>query len=773
VLEDGAGRIQRATRVQAAAALDEIYAAAEALELGAQVRQADTRFTLWAPTARAVALCLFSSAEGPASALHPMQRDAATGAWSLTLPSREQGRAYLYLVEVHQGGHGGHGLLRHKVTDPYALALTADSLRSVAADVSDPALAPAGWANTPRPKLPRDATDLSMYELHVRDFSLHDATVPTRLRGTYGAFAQAGSQGMRHLRALARAGLTDVHLLPAFDLATVPERGCVRPAVPDPRHTGPSSDAQARAVEAAAARDCFNWGYDPLHFNVPEGSYATDATDWRARILEFRQMVQALHRSGLRVGMDVVYNHMSAAGTDAKSVLDRIVPGYYHRLDAEGRIERSTCCDNTATEHRMMAKLMIDSAVLWVREYRIDSFRFDLMGHQPRAAMLRLQAAVDAAAGRHIHLIGEGWNFGEVKDGARFVQAAQGSLQGTGIATFSDRARDAVRGGGCCDSGPEVLQRQGWVSGLHHAPNAAARAAGLDSRDELARATDLVRAGLAGTLRDYRFTTHDGRDKTLAQIDYAGQAAGYVENHDNQTLFDILAMKLPQDTPRDERARVQVVALASTAFSQGLAYWHAGVEMLRSKSLDRNSYDSGDWFNRMDFSLRDNFFATGLPPGENRPMWPLMKPVLDNPLIKPGPREIRFTRDAFIDLLRIRASSILFRLPSAAEVQQRLRFPAMQGDAGAAIVGHLDGQGLQGAGFSELLYALNPEPRAITITLPTLRGRVLGLHPVHLAPGAADPRPRQAARWHAQRGELRLPPRTALVYVAPAARQGH
>ena len=790
VQEDAAGRVLRATRLQHAGVLDALYAPDDGTALGAHRRDGRSRFALWAPTARAVALCLHRRAEAPAAELHPMQRDADTGVWHASLARRLDGHAYTYLVDVHTPGLG---LVRHRVTDPYSLALTADSRRSVVVDLDAPALKPPGWDSTPRPPLPRAATDLSIYELHVRDFSRDDASVPPRLRGTYAAFAQRGSIGMRHLRALARAGLTDVHLLPVFDFATVPERGCVTPPARELQRAlerdGPASEGPQAAIAAVASRDCFNWGYDPLHFSAPEGSYATDAADPARRIVEFRQMVMGLHRAGLRVGMDVVYNHTSASGADAKSVLDRIVPGYYHRLDADGRVERSTCCDNTATEHRMMARLMIDSAVVWARDYRIDGFRFDLMGHQPRAAMEQLQRAVDAAAGRHLPLIGEGWNFGEVKDGARFVQASQLGLPGSGIATFSDRGRDAVRGGGCCDSGPEVLARQGWINGLFYDPNAHARAA-RPTREDLLRAADGVRVGLAGTLRDYVLETHDGTRRPLAAIDYAGQAAGYaaepgevvnyVENHDNPTLFDLDALKLPRGdaaTSREDRARVQVLALATTAFSQGIAYWHAGVELLRSKSLDRNSFDSGDWFNRLDWSARDNFFGSGLPPrGDNGAMWPLLKPVLEDASIKPGPREIRFTRDAFIDLLRIRASSRLFRLTNAQEVARRLRFhntgPQQQP---TAIVGHLDGRGLDSARFSELLYAINVDRQAVTLEIDALRGRHFALHPVHRAPAAADPRPAQASRWDAATGRLTLPPRTALVYVlepGAAAAQG-
>jgi pullulanase/glycogen debranching enzyme len=247
-----------------------------------------------------------------------------------------------------------------------------------------------------------------------------------------------------------------------------------------------------------------------------------------------------------------------------------------------------------------------------------------------------------------------------------------------------------------------------------------------------------------------------------------GEVVNYVENHDNLTLFDSNVFKLPPDTPSEERARVQLLALATTAFSQGIAYFHAGSELLRSKSLDRNSYDSGDWFNRLDWTLQDNFFATGLPPRpDNEASWPQMAPLLQAPGIKPRPEDIRFTRDATLDLLRIRSSTPLFTLPTAAEVQRRLRFLAAgPGQPTDVIVGHLDGRGLAGAGYRDVVYALNAAPAARSLSLPALRGRPLVLHPVHRAPGAADRRPAEQAQWDAASGTLRVPPRTALVYVA-------
>ncbi len=615
-------------------------------------------------------------------------------------------------------------------------------------------------------------TDAVIYELHVRDFSIGDRTVRPEFRGKYLAFTQDDSNGMRHLAALAAAGVTDVHLLPVYDFGSVPEAGCVTPSPAGP----PDGETQQAAVTAVRALDCFNWGYDPVHFTAPEGSYATDAADGATRIIEFRRVVQSLHRAGLRVGMDVVYNHTYAAGQDRWSVLDRIVPGYYHRLDAAGRVETSTCCPNTATEHRMMAKLMIDSAVTWARAYRIDSFRFDLMGHQPRAAMEELQRQVNAAVGRPVLLLGEGWNFGEVAGGARFVQASQLSLNGSGIATFSDRARDAIRGGGAGDDGFRQVQSQGYVNGLYYDRNADAPAD--VGRSDLMRAADLVRAGLAGSLRDYPMQAHDGRVLRLEQIPYgAGQPAGYVtspaevvnyvENHDNQTLYDLNAFKLPLGTSSADRARVQVLAAALNAFSQGIAYWHAGFELLRSKSMDRNSFDSGDWFNRVDWTGGDNFFGTGLPPApDNEKSWPLMRPRLADPRLKPSAPEIEWTRAAFLDLMRIRSSSTLFRLRSAADVHARLRFLNTGPDqVPVVIAAHLEGNDYPGAGFREIVYMVNVDLASHALTLAAERDKRYVLHPVHRAPGAADRRAAQESVYDPLTGRFTVPARTAVVFV--------
>jgi pullulanase-type alpha-1,6-glucosidase len=767
VQENDVGEVQNATTAQVAGALDDLYEkAAREDDLGVRVDGRAAKFKLWAPTAQDVTLCLYDTGTGQAVKAQRMQQEGSTGIWQATQGGGQPGRYYKYAVEVFVRGVG---LVRNLVTDPYSVSLTTDSKRSAILDLDSRDLKPTGWDQTRRPERLADTVDMSIYELHVRDFSANDPTVSAANRGKYTAFTETNSNGMRHLKALADAGLTDVHLLPVFDIATVPEAGCVTPAIPA---AAPDADAQQAAVNAVRDTDCFNWGYDPYHYTAPEGSYATDAADGARRVIEFRQMVMALHRTGLRVGMDVVYNHTSASGQREKSVLDRVVPGYYHRLNATGGVETSTCCENTATENLMMGKLMSDSVLTWAKQYRIDSFRFDLMAHQPRSVMEAIKQRLRRETGREIPLIGEGWNFGEVANGARFVQASQLSLNGSGIGTFSDRARDFVRGGGPFDGGNDLVKNQGYINGLWYDDNGSGA---NKSKTDLMWAADIIKVGLAGSIRSYPLTTHWDATLPLEQLDYNGQPAGYVtqpqevvnyvENHDNQTLFDINAYKLPVATSKEDRARAQMLGAAINAFSQGVTYFHAGIDTLRSKSMDRNSYNSGDWFNRLDWSYADNNFGVGLPPaGDNGSNWGLIGPRLADPAIKPGGNEIAWTRDAFRDLLRIRASSTLFRLRSADDIKSRLVFyNTGSAQVPTVLAGHVDGRGYPGARFREVLYLVNVDKVAQPVVIDALKGRPFVLHPAHLA--GADRRPANEASYVPATGSFTVPARTALVYV--------
>jgi pullulanase len=772
--EDASGRMLDVTTLQTPGAIDERYASAERFnDYGATLRGRAIDFRIWAPTARNVHVCVYDGARANAKRVFAMRRDNASGAWTQRIQATRGDTYYTYLVDVWVNGVG---FVRNRVTDPYSQSLSADSKRSVAIDLNAASLKPAKWNKVNARHRVKHATDMSIYELHVRDFSMSDESVPAIERGKYVAFKQTNSRGMQHLRALSKAGLTDVHLLPVFDLATVPEVGCLTPVVSG----SAASESQQTAIVAVKDRDCFNWGYDPYHFNAPEGSYATNADDGRVRVREFREMVQSLNNVGLRVGMDVVYNHMSTSGQNEKSVLDRIVPGYYHRLNAEGKIETSTCCDNTATEHRMMEKLMSDSVLLWAKHYKIDSFRFDLMGHQPRAAMERMQSRLKKELGREIQFLGEGWNFGEVESGKRFVQASQLSLNGTGIGTFTDRMRDAARGGGYGDDATGLVRNQGYLNGLVYDRNEANASTPNDdaAKRKLVQTADMIRVGLAGSIRDYTMTTFDGSVKRLEQIDYNGQAAGYVsqpnevvnyvENHDNETLFDFNVYKMPLTATREERARAQVLGIALTALAQGVAYFHAGIDILRSKSMDRNSYDSGDWFNRIDWTLRDNGFGSGLPrKDDNGEKWPIIAPRLLNENIKPTQKEIEWTAKAARDLLAIRANSMLFRMRSADDIKARLKFFNVGASQVPTVVAaELDGAGYEGAIFSKIVYVINVDKVAQRLSDSRFVGARFALHPVQADANAADQTVRTESRFDPAGGAFSVPARSVSVFVA-------
>jgi len=693
IAQQPSGRLVNASGIQPAWALDDLYADAAKARLGVTFADGVPTLRVWAPTALAAELLLWLPGR-PAGAApeHVALTREADGCWCATGEASWLGARYLYSVTVYTPEFAR--VVVNQVTDPYSVALTVNSTHSVIADLDDPDLAPDVWREAPQPTL-ASPVDQVIYELHVRDFSRADRTVPEHLRGTYLAFAE-DSLGARHLRRLAEAGLNTVQLLPTFDFSSA-EEDRARQARLDRarlRSLPPDSPEQQRFVAEANQRRAFNWGYDPWHYLAPEGSYATaDGVDGAPRTREFRTMVGALHSLGLRVVLDQVYNHTTGAGQASTSVLGRLVPAYYHRRDAEGRIATSTCCPTLATEHLMAEKVMVDGCVLWAKQYKVDGFRFDLMGHHTRANLLRVRAALDALTperdgidGRQVTMYGEGWSFGEVARNALFVQAAQGELGGTHIATFSDRLRDAVRGGSPFDADPRL---QGFGSGLLTTPNASTHNGNrYEQRDRLLYDADLVQLGLAGTLRSIEFVSAlHGRRSRGDQLEYHEDPAGYadepdeainyVDAHDNETLFDALTLKLPIDTPMRDRVRANTLCLALATLGQNPVLWHAGSDFLRSKSLDRNSYDSGDWFNFLDFSLTYNGFGAGLPPAsDNRDNWPYMRPLLALPELRPAPDHLQAAHAQACDVLRLRASTRLFRLGSAAAIRQKVSFPA-------------------------------------------------------------------------------------------------
>lgn len=781
-----------ATGVQIPWVLDALYAdAAQAAILGPSWREDVPSVSLWAPTAKGVELQLWPDDRGAGTPdVVAMERDDASGVWSVRGEPSWTGRAYRFVVEVY--APSVQRVVRNDVTDPYATGLSSDSRHALLIDLDDPATLPDGWQDAWKPE-PSVPDDVVIYELHLRDFSAAADDVPAADRGRYLAFTHPASAGMRHLRSLAEAGLTYLHLLPTFDITTIPEDPDDRlePELPDLARPSASPETQA-AVEATRDRDAFNWGYDPWHFGVPEGSYASSA-EGVARIVEYRRMMMALGDTGLRVVADVVFNHTSGAGQSATSVLDRIVPGYYHRLDANGAVTTSTCCQNTASEHAMMRKLMVDMVVRWARDYRIDAFRFDLMGHHMvedmaavRAALDALDAERDGVDGSSIYLYGEGWNFGEVADGARGANATQENLAGSGIGTFNDRLRDAVRGGGPFDSGIDLLARQGFASGLGTLPNRADTGGStVDASDvaaaaasEAARATDWIRVGMAGGLANYAFETASGEIRSGAELAYHGAPVGYtdhprenvvyVSKHDNQTLYDILAFKLPSDLPMEDRVRLQTAALATVAFAQGVPFFHAGSDLLRSKSLDRNSYDAGDPFNAIDWTGRDNRFGVGLPlAAENRANWRHMRPLLEDPNLLPSADAIASSADRFRALLATRASSPLFRLPSAEAVQGRVRFhntgPEQRPGLIVMTIDDRSGANLDPR-HDALLVVVNTAPQRRTVAVDGFAGADMRLHPAF---AGLDDDALASAAFYAASGRVSVPAFSTAVYVLP------
>ncbi|MEU5278644.1 pullulanase-type alpha-1,6-glucosidase [Streptomyces asoensis] len=750
------GAVLAATGVQIAGALDDLYDATKA-HLGPVFRNGVPTLSVWAPTAQSVALDLDGSTVA-------MKRDPATGVWSVTGKKSWTGKPYRYVVKVW--APSVRKVVTNRVTDPYSVALTTDSKRSLVVDLGARSLAPSGWSALKKPKAV-PLKDAQIQELHVRDFSVADTTVPAKDRGTYLAFTDKNSDGSRHLRELARSGTSYVHLLPVFDLATVPEKKADQQSTDcDLASYAADSDKQQECVAKTAAKDAYNWGYDPYHYTVPEGSYATDP-DGTGRTVEFRKMVKSLNEDGLRVVMDVVYNHTAAGGQADTSVLDKVVPGYYQRLLADGSIANSTCCANTATENAMMGKLVVDSVVTWAKEYKVDGFRFDLMGHQPKANILAVRKALDALTvakdgvdGKKIIMYGEGWNFGEVADDARFVQATQKNMAGTGVATFSDRARDAVRGGGPFDSDPGV---QGFGSGLYTDPNAStANGTPAEQKARLLHYQDLIKVGLSGNLAAYRFTDTDGKEVKGSEVDYNGQPAGYADApgdalayadaHDNESLYDALTYKLPADTSAADRARMQVLAMATATLSQGPSLSQAGTDLLRSKSLDRNSFDSGDWFNAIHWNCAaGNGFGRGLPPAaDNASKWSYAKPLLGT--VSVGCPQITAASAAYQDLLKIRSTRQEFSLGTAARVQSALSFP---------LSGKDETPGVITMELGDLVVVFNATPAARQQTVGALAGTGYRLHPVQAAGADAVVR---SASYEKASGTFTVPARTVAVF---------
>jgi pullulanase len=407
------------------------------------------------------------------------------------------------------------------------------------------------------------------------------------------------------------------------------------------------------------------------------------------------------------------------------------VPGFYHRRDnVSGGVVRNSCCDDTASEFRMMEKLMIDTGVSWARDYKVSGFRFDLMSFHPLASMERFRDAVQAVEPT-IYIYGEGWNFGVIQDDARFKTARQANLGGTGIGSFSDRIRDPIKGGGCCDGGDALVNNQGFVNGWWYDPNSANTGSTADRR-ALISSTDNIRVWLAGGLADFQLQNAAGNTVTGSAIVYSGQpgsgytqdpqeAINYVEKHDNQTLWDFGAYRHPDSTSLADRVRAHNVGLSLILLGQGVPFLHAGSDILRSKSGDRDSYDSGDWFNELDWTLSGTKWAQGLPVADkNESVWPILEGKYQT-VPRPDSAAQQRASDHFREMLRIRKSSQLFRLRDAASIKQRVKFY----NTGPNQIGGLIAMGIEGCtnpgepapdkGAYMVVFNANDEPQTVNL----------------------------------------------------------
>jgi pullulanase len=489
-------------------------------DLGNTYRPDATAFRLWAPTASDVQLLLYESETGPLQhqvAMHPSDN----GTWYVQISGDLKNWSYLYQVTVH-------GTTQSAV-DPYVKAIAPNATRGMIVDL--PETNPPEWYEDSSVTLahPEDAI---IYEVHVRDFSI-DPNSGMAYRGKYLAFTERGTRGPNNVttgvESLKELGITHVQLQPIQAFASIDEN--------DPTQ--------------------YNWGYDPRNYNVPTGAYATTASG-TARISECKQMIQSLHKEGIGVNMDVVYNHTFSAHD---SDFDKIVPQYYYRTDYSGNYTNGSGCGNElATERPMVRKFMIDSLTYWVKEYHVDGFRFDLMALQGVETM-KQAAETLYAINSHLLLYGEPWAGGTSGLPANQL-LFKGRQQGLGV--FNDEIRNGLTG--------SVFDRtaRGFATG----------AEGL---------VEVIRRAVAGSIDDFAASP--------------AETINYVTSHDNYTLWDKIAFSNSSDWEGD-RIKMDELAQAVILTAQGIAFLHGGEEMLRTKDGNDNSYNAGDAVNQFDWSRK-------------------------------------------------------------------------------------------------------------------------------------------------------------------------
>lgn len=505
-----------------------------------------SKFRVWAPTADEVKLLLYDNgADGAAYNMENMHR-SKNGTWVAKITEDLKGKFYTFQIKIGEKWFD-------ETPGMWVKAVGVNGNRAAIIDMAE--TNPEGWNADKRPPL-ANPTDVSLYEIHVRDFSV-SPTSGMKNKGKFLAFTETGtkntageSTGIDHLKQL---GITHVHLLPSFDYASVDE--------------------------TKLNENKYNWGYDPKNFNVPEGSYSSDPYNPSARIKEFKQMVQALHKAGIRVVMDVVYNHTSEG---EKSHLNLLVPGYCYRFNPDGSWSNASGCGNeTASERPMMRKFMVESVVYWAKEYHVDGFRFDLMGIHDIETMNEIRTALDKVD-KSILIYGEGWTASgsPLPEEKRALKKNVSKLNG--IAVFSDDIRDALKGNWMHAEIP------GFVSGTDSLENA-------------------VKFGIVSS------TDFQGIDfKQLIHSDapYAKnptQVINYVSCHDDMCLVDKLRESRPKGATEEEIKRFDKLAQTAVFTAQGIPFIYAGEEVYRDKKGIHNTFQSPDSINQINWDNKTTY----------------------------------------------------------------------------------------------------------------------------------------------------------------------
>lgn len=499
----------------------------------------ETKFTLWAPTAEEVRVLLYDSGnEGSAYQTLSLEM-GEDGIWNTSIKEDLKGKFYTFNVKVNGKWLGDTPGIMAKAVGVNGKRAAVIDLRSTD---------PEGWANDVRPLL-KDYADIIVYEMHHRDFSL-DSVSGIRNKGKFLALTELGTTtsqgektGIDHLKEL---GVTHVHILPSYDYASVDE------SKPD--------KAQ------------YNWGYDPQNYNVPDGSYSTDPYKPDVRIKEFKQMVQALHKAGIRVVLDVVYNHTF---NTEESNFERTVPGYFYRQTKDGKPANGSGCGNeTASDRAMMRKYMVESVLYWINEYHIDGFRFDLMGIHDIETMNEIRAAVDKID-PSIFIYGEGWAASAPQLNQEELAMKANIYKMPRIAAFSDEMRDGLRGGWDDDrKGAFLIGQPGHEMS--------------------------IKFGLVGAVKHPQVINDSVNYSKEPWALQPTQMISYVSCHDDMCLADRLKATMP-DATDEERASLHKLAETFVFTSQGVPFIFAGDEIMRDKKGIHNSYNSPDSINTIDW----------------------------------------------------------------------------------------------------------------------------------------------------------------------------